>query len=57
MVRSPPANAGDASSIPGLGRPPGEGNGKHSSTLAWRIPWIQETGGSQVHGHKEWNTP
>ena len=29
MVKNPPANAGDAGdagSIPGLGRPPGEGN-------------------------------
>ena len=26
-VKNPPANAGDASSIPGLGRSPGEGNG------------------------------
>ena len=27
MVKNPPANAGDAASIPGLGRSPGEGNG------------------------------
>ena len=27
-VKNPPANAGDMSSIPGLGRSPGEGNGK-----------------------------
>ena len=27
MVKSPPANAEDASSIPGSGRSPGEGNG------------------------------
>ena len=27
MVKSPPANAGDAGSIPGSGRSPGEGNG------------------------------
>ena len=27
MVKNPPANAGDTSSIPGLGRSPGEGNG------------------------------
>ena len=30
-------NAGDLGLIPGLGRSPGEG--KASSTLAWRIPW------------------
>ena len=27
MVKNPSANAGDTSSIPGLGRWPGEGNG------------------------------
>ena len=27
LVKNPPANAGDTSSIPGLGRSPGEGNG------------------------------
>ena len=27
MVENPPANAGDGDSIPGPGRPPGEGNG------------------------------
>ena len=27
MVKNPPANAGDADSIPGLGESPGEGNG------------------------------
>ena len=32
-------NAGDLGSIPGLGRSGGEGNGNHSSILAWRIPW------------------
>ena len=28
--------------IPGLGRSLGEGNGYHSSILAWRIPWTEE---------------
>ena len=32
-------NAGDLGSIPGLGRSPADGNGSHSSVLAWRIPW------------------
>ena len=27
VVKNPPANAGDAGSIPGLGKSPGEGNG------------------------------
>ena len=35
-------NAGDMSSIFGSGRSPGEGNGYHSSILAWRIPWTEE---------------
>ena len=38
-------NAGDPGSIPGLGRSPGEGNGTHSSILAWEIPWTEEPGG------------
>ena len=25
----------------------GEGNGTHSSTLAWKIPWVEEPGGLQ----------
>ena len=49
-------NAGDPGSIPGLGRSPGEGNGNHSSTLAWKIPWTEEpcrlqSMGSQRVGH------
>ena len=32
-------NTGDLGLIPGLGRCPGEGNGYHSSILAWKIPW------------------
>ena len=26
----------------------------HSSILAWRIPWTEETGGLQFTGHKNW---
>jgi len=43
-------NVGDLGSIPGLGRSPGEGNGNHSSILAWRIPWTKEPGGLQSMG-------
>ena len=43
-------NAGDPGSIPGLGRCPGEGDGTHSSILAWRIPWTEEPGGLQSTG-------
>ena len=35
--------AGDQGSIPGSRRSPGEGNGNHSSILAWKIPWIEES--------------
>ena len=38
-------NAGDLSSIPGLGRSPGEG--ERSSILAWRIPRTIQSMGSQ----------
>ena len=49
-------NPGDLGSIPGLGRSPEEGNGTHSSILAWKIPWTEEPGrlqsmGSQRVGH------
>ena len=37
-------------SIPGSGRSPGEGNGDHSSILAWRISWTEEPGGLQSMG-------
>ena len=36
-------NGGSLSSIPGLGKSPGEGEmATHSSILAWRIPWTEE---------------
>ena len=52
-VKNPPANAGDAGdagSIPGLGRYPKEEMATHSSILAWRIPWTEEPGGLQSMG-------
>ena len=52
VVRNLPANAGDTkdtSSVPGLARFPGEGNGNPLSILAWRIPWT-EPGGLQSTG-------
>ena len=49
------SNARDASSIPGLGRSLGEGNGADSSILAWGIPWTIAwwaiVHGSQRIGH------
>ena len=49
-------NAGDLGSIPGSGRSPGEGNGNHSSILAWKIPWTEEPGGLQSMGSQELDT-
>ena len=31
----------------------GEGSGTHSSTLAWKIPWLEEPGGLQSMGTEE----
>ena len=38
-------NVGDLGLIPGLGRSPTEGHDNSSSSLAWRIPWTEESGG------------
>ena len=50
VVKNPPFNAGDAGSIPELGRPLEEKMATHSSILAWRIPWTEEPGGLQSRG-------
>ena len=42
VVKNLSANAGDAVSTPGLGRPPGDEMATHSSVLAWEIPWTEE---------------
>ena len=44
VVKNPPANAGNADSIPGLGRCPGEGRG---NPLQWGNPMVREPGGLQ----------
>ena len=49
MVKNLPANAGDAGSIPWLGRSPGGGNKTHYSILAWEIPWTEVTWWAAVH--------
>ena len=41
-------NAGDLGLVPESGRPPGEGNGTHSSILARRIPWTEDSDGLQI---------
>jgi len=50
VVKNSPANAGDASLIPGSGRSQGEEMTTHSSILAWEIPWTEEPGGLQSMG-------
>ena len=49
-------NAGDLGSIPGQEDPLEKEIASHSSTLAWKIPWMEEPGrlqsmGSQRVGH------
>ena len=44
MVKNLPANAGDAGSIPGLGRSLQKEMATHTSVLAWKIPWSEEPG-------------
>ena len=40
----------DSGLIPGLGSSLEEGMATHSSLLAWRIPWTEESGGLQTMG-------
>ena len=47
VVKNPPANAGDAGSIPGLGRSLEKEMATQSSLLATEIPWTEEPGGLQ----------
>ena len=54
VVKNSPANAGDAGSIPGSVRSPGEGNGNPLVILAWNIqwtqkPWLQAMGSQSKH--------
>ena len=37
-------NGGDLGLIPGLGNPLEKEMATHSSTLAWRIPWMEKHG-------------
>ena len=53
VAKNPPVNAGDirnVGSIPGLEDPLEEGMATHSSILAWRSPWTEESGGLQSMG-------
>ena len=49
-------NVGDQGSIPGSGRSLEKEMAIHSSTIAWKVPWMEEPGrlqsmGSQTVGH------
>ena len=59
VVKNPSANAGDAEnvgSIPGWGRSLEEEVAPHSSTLAWKILWMEEPGRLQSMGSPESDT-
>ena len=50
VVKNPPANAGDMSLIPGLGRAPGEGNDNPLQYFWLGNPVDGEAGGLQFMG-------
>ena len=47
VVKNPPANAGDTGSILGQEDTLEEEMATHSYILAWKNPWIEESGGLQ----------
>ena len=49
-------NAGNPGSVPGLGRPPGEGSGNPLQYSYLEIPWTEEPGGYSSWGHHESDT-
>ena len=50
MIKNPPASVGDVSSIPGLGRPPGKGNGNLLQFSYLGKPMDRGAWQSTVHG-------
>ena len=57
MVKNLPANAGELSSIPGLGRSLEKEMTTHSSLLAWKNPMDRGAwGGYSPQSHKESDT-
>ena len=53
VVKNPLANAGDAGDVGSIlesRRSPGNGKDPHSSILAWKIPWTEESGRLQLVG-------
>ena len=55
-VKTPPANAGDKSSILGWEDPLEKKMATHSSVLVWEIPRTEEPGGLQSRGSQESDT-
>ena len=49
-VKNPPANSGDAGSIPGFEDSLEKEVATHSSILVWKIPWTEEPGWLQSMG-------
>ena len=50
VVKNPPANAGDAGSIPGFGKSPGEGNGNPFQYSCLKNPMDRAAWWATVHG-------
>ena len=48
-------NVGDLGLISELGRSLEKGKANHSSILAWKIPWMEESGGLQFMGCKKFD--
>ena len=48
-------NVGDLGLISELGRSLEKGKANHSSILAWKIPWMEESGGLQFMGCKNFD--
>ena len=44
VVNNSPTKAGNAGSVPGLGRSLGKEVATHSSILIWEIPWTEKLG-------------
>ena len=55
-VKNLPANAGNTSSVPELGRSPGEGNGNPLQYSCLEIPWTEASGGPQSTGSQKSQT-
>ena len=53
MVKNPPAMQETQVLSLGQENPREKGTTTHSSILAWRIPWTEESAGYSPWGHKE----